>query len=346
MKTMVKLLIPVLGIAVASPALAGTLTVDCNRGGTITKALEKAKPFDTIKVTGTCKEKFTITTDRLTLDGQGSAILDAGGGFHAGAIFHGAITIDGARGVTVTGFTIQHGPDGITCKRGAACLVRNSTLQDNADEGMQVSENSTAEVTDSTFRRNGEWGIVVFDNSSLLFHGTVNLTHNGQSGLGVLFTSTAGSFSGATIHFDNNKEHGIFVVGGSMVQIDRQGGTVTMDNNKKNGVGLSDSVFMLWAGTLSIARNGGNGIYVGGHSSVRDFGATWHIKDNKGKGVAVENGGDVTMSGATITGNSVDVDLGYGAHATLKRNAIGTIACDKNSRIIGDTACPGFAVTR
>jgi len=33
MKMMIKLLIPVMGIAVASPALAGTLTVDCNRGG-------------------------------------------------------------------------------------------------------------------------------------------------------------------------------------------------------------------------------------------------------------------------------------------------------------------------
>jgi hypothetical protein len=343
MKTMVKLLILVMGIAVASPALARTLKVDCNRGGTITKALENAKPFDTIQVTGTCKERFTITTDRLTLDGQGSAILDAGGGFHAGAIFYGAITIDGARGVTVTGFTIQHGPDGITCKRGAACLVRNSTLQDNADEGMQVSENSTAEVTDSTFRRNGEWGIVVFDNSSLLFHGTVNLTHNGKSGLGVLFTSTAGSFSGATIHFDNNKDHGIFVVGGSMVQIDREGGTVTMNNNKQNGIGLLDSVLMLWNGTLTIVRNGGNGIFVGARSSLQNFAATFVVKNNEGAGLLVDNGGIVFMKGATITGNSTDVALSSDARATLKGNTIGTITCDKSSRITGDTVCPGLA---
>ncbi len=346
MTTLTKVLIPVMVMAVASPALAGTLKVNCNRGGTITKALEKAKPFDTIQVTGTCKETFTITTDRLTLDGQGSAILDAGGGFTGkAAIFAGAITIDGARGVTVTGFTVQHGPDGITCKRGAACLVRNSILQDNADEGLQVSENSTAEVTDSTFRRNGEWGIVVFDNSSLLFHGTVNLTNNGKSGLGVIFTSTVGSFSGATIHLDNNAHHGILALG-SFVHIDRKGGTVTMNNNKKNGVGLLDSVFMLWAGNLSIARNGGKGIYVGSNSSLRDFGATWLIKDNKGEGLAVENGGDVTMAGATITGNSIDVDLGYGAHATLKGNAIGTVTCDKSSRIVGDTACPDVAIIR
>jgi hypothetical protein len=345
MKTMVKVLIPVMVMTGASPALARTLKVNCNTGGTITKALENAKRGDTIQVTGTCKERFTITTDRLTLDGQGSAILDGGGGFKANAVFEGVITIDGARGVTIAGFTVQGGPDGITCKRGAACLVRNSILQDNADEGLQVSENSTAEVTDSTFRRNGEWGIVVFDNSSLLFHGTVSLTNNGKSGLGVIFTSTVGSFSGATIHLDNNAHHGILALG-SFVHIDRKGGTVTMNNNKKNGVGLLDSVFMLWAGNLSIARNGGKGIYVGSNSSLRDFGATWLIKDNKGEGLAVENGGDVTMTEATITGNSIDVDLGYGAHATLKRNAIGTVTCDKSSRIVGDTACPDVAIIR
>lgn len=340
MKTMVKLLIPVMVMAVASPALAGILKVNCNTGGTITKALEKAKPFDTIQVTGTCKEKFTITTDRLTLDGQGSAILDAGGGFKGiAAIFEGAITIDGARGVTVTGFTVQRGPDGITCKRGAACLVRNSILQDNADEGLQVSENSTADVTDCTFRRNGEWGIVVFDNSSVLFHGTVNLTNNGKSGLGVIFTSTASSFTGATIHLDNNAHHGILALG-SFVHIDRKGGTVTMNNNKKNGVGLLDSVFMLWAGNLSIVRNGGKGVYVGGNSSVRDFGATYLVKNNKGAGLAVDDGGSVNMKGATITDNGTDVALSFGAHATLKGNTLGTITCDNSSMIRGDTACP------
>ncbi len=95
---MVKILIAVMVMAVASPALAGTLKVNCDKGGTITKALENAKPFDTIQVTGTCKERVTITTDRLTLDGQGSAILD-GAGFKANAVFERVITIDGARGV-------------------------------------------------------------------------------------------------------------------------------------------------------------------------------------------------------------------------------------------------------
>ena len=191
------LLILVVVIAVANPVLAETLTVDCTKGETLAKAVERAKPGDTIQVTGTCKETVTITTDRLTLDGQGSAILDGGSVGKSGAVvlsspmtgflpfFEGVLTIVGARGVTITGFTIQHGVDGITCKGGATCIVRNTILQDNGDEGIQVSHNSAAEVADCTLQRNGEWGIVVFDNSSVLFHGNLVSNNNGFSGIGL-----------------------------------------------------------------------------------------------------------------------------------------------------------------
>jgi hypothetical protein len=341
MKTLAKLLIPVMVMAVASPALAGTLKVNCNRGGTITKALENARPGDTIRVTGTCKERVTITTDRLTLDGQGSAILDGGGGFKAGPVFEGVVTIDGARGVTITGFTIQHGPDGITCKRGAACLVRNSILQDNADEGLQVSENSTAEVTDSTFRRNGEWGIVVFDSSNVLFQGTVVLSDNAKSGLGVFFASSAASFSRVAIKANNNGQDGILIGAASNFNIGRGGGTVATYNNKRNGFTLFNSgSLQTFSSKISVERNGGKGIYVGGNSSLRNFGATYLVKNNKGAGLAVDDGGSVNMKGATITDNGTDVALSFGAHATFKGNTLGTITCDTSSMIRGDTACP------
>ncbi len=66
--------------------LAATLNVDCTKDETLTKAVARAKPDDTVQVTGTCKETVTITTDRLTLDGQGSAILDGGSIGQAGAV--------------------------------------------------------------------------------------------------------------------------------------------------------------------------------------------------------------------------------------------------------------------
>ncbi len=222
LKTLGKLLMLVVVTAVASPVLAETLTVDCTKGETLTKAVERAKPGDTIQVTGTCKETVLITTDRLTLDGQGSAILDGGSVGKEGAVvfpsqsdlsylpfYAGVLTIAGARGVTITGFTIQHGLDGITCKGGATCIVRNTTLQDNADEGIQVSQNATAEVVDCTLRRNAEWGILVFDTSSVIFHGTLVTTNNGRDGINIDSNSTARVYGGTTIQANNNAGNGI-----------------------------------------------------------------------------------------------------------------------------------------
>jgi hypothetical protein len=57
------------GVAGADSAVK---KVKCDEGQTLTDALKTAKPGDTLKVTGTCQERVTITTDRLTLDGGGS----------------------------------------------------------------------------------------------------------------------------------------------------------------------------------------------------------------------------------------------------------------------------------
>ena len=83
-----------------------SLRVNCDAGQTIGRALQRAKPGDRLAVRGTCREKVIVSTDRVTLDGQGSAILDGGGG--APTELTGLVTIDGARGVTITGFTIQN----------------------------------------------------------------------------------------------------------------------------------------------------------------------------------------------------------------------------------------------
>src|SRR5215470_15481780 len=69
--------------------------VNCSRGETIAKALEKAQPGDTIRITGTCFERVTVTTDRITLDGQGATTLD-GVGIPTGEL-EGVVMIDGAR---------------------------------------------------------------------------------------------------------------------------------------------------------------------------------------------------------------------------------------------------------
>ncbi len=81
------------------------ITVDCAAGETLAAALAQAAPGTTILVSGTCMERVTMTTDRITLDGQGGAILDGGGASPGGAT-EGVITIAGAQGVALTGLTV------------------------------------------------------------------------------------------------------------------------------------------------------------------------------------------------------------------------------------------------
>ncbi len=89
-------------------AASNMRVVNCDRGQNLGEALARAHPGDTIRVTGTCVEQVSIKTDQITLDGQGAATLDGGGGPFAE--FDAVVTIDGASGVTIQGFTVQNGP--------------------------------------------------------------------------------------------------------------------------------------------------------------------------------------------------------------------------------------------
>src|SRR4030095_15928203 len=73
----------------------GVKEVNCSAGKNITEVLAKAEPGDAIQITGTCTERLAVTTDRVTLDGQGSATLNGGGSTGGG--FSGGVEIPGDR---------------------------------------------------------------------------------------------------------------------------------------------------------------------------------------------------------------------------------------------------------
>jgi nitrous oxidase accessory protein NosD len=154
--------------------------VKCDKGQTLTDALKKAKPGDTLQVTGTCHERVTITTDRLTLDGGSSAVLDGEGG--PTKFFEGVVTIDGVQGVTLIGFTIQNSPgQGILGVGGAAFVVKDTTMQNNGVGGIFLNGNSSAELTDVEVKDSGGIGIAVFNNSTAVLKGHVSSTGSGRT---------------------------------------------------------------------------------------------------------------------------------------------------------------------
>ena len=159
--------------------------VKCDKGQTLTEALRKAKPGDTLQVTGTCQERVTITTDRLTLDGGGNAVLDGGVGGPT-EFFEAVVTIDGVQGVTLMGFTIQNSPSqGILGVGGAAFMVKDTTFQNNGFGGIFLNNNSSAELTDVEVKDSGGIGISAFNNSTAVFKGNISSTGSGENGIAV-----------------------------------------------------------------------------------------------------------------------------------------------------------------
>ena len=246
--------------AAASPALAAIRNVDCTKGETITTALTDAVPGDTIRVTGTCREKITITTDRLTLDGQGKTILDGGGG--GPTELTGLVTIDGARGVTITGVTIQNGPgDGILAIHAATFAVKSTTLQGHGFMGIDVTDHSTAELDDVTMQRNQQ-GIDVVNASLVILRGRIIIRDNRSHGADVNGGSVM-EIRGAHVEVSNN-DFGVAAADGRLVVYAftaSRGSTITASHNRGAAIGIGTSVFSIFGPVTITAENNGFGLF-------------------------------------------------------------------------------------
>jgi len=361
------------GVAGADSAVK---KVKCDRGQTLTEALKKAKPGDTLQVTGTCHERVTITTDRLTLDGGGSAVLDGGG--VGPTEFEGVVTIDGVQGVTLTGFTVQNGPgEGILGIHGAAFAVQQTTVENNAASGIAVADGSTADLTDCTIQGNG-FGIDVFTSSSAILRGAIIISQNKGNGAEVNGQSIL-EIRGAQVQMNDNGGIGL-VAGSGQVAIfgftASQGSTLTANGNGDFGIIISGSQLTILgsdfgsgANIITAANTGVAGILVSAGVIASPFGTGKFVIENNatgldfrngatavitgglsvqnnGTGVLADGAGTVTLASipsnpSTITSNNTfDVDLQFGTRTTFDGVAIGSITCDATVLSRGSTVCP------
>jgi hypothetical protein len=363
-----------IGVAGADAAVK---KVKCDQGQTLTDALKKAKPGDTLQVTGTCHERVTITTDRLTLDGDGSAVLDGAGG--GPTEFEGVVTIDGVQGVTLTGFTVQNGPgEGILGIHGAAFAVQQTTVQQNAASGIAVADGSTADLTDCTIQGNG-FGIDVFTSSSAILRGAIIISQNKGNGAEVNGQSIL-EIRGAQVQMNDNGGIGL-VAGSGQVAIfgftASQGSTLTANGNGDFGIIISGSQLTILgsdfgsgANVITAANNGADGILVSAGVIASPFGTGKFVLENNvtaglnlingaganitgglsvrnnDTGVLADGAGTITLASippnpSTITDNSTfDVDLKFGTRTTFDGVTIGTITCDATVLSRGSTVCP------
>jgi len=220
----------------------GQVSVDCS-GQSLQTAINNNAAGTTFNVSGTCNENIVIweTRERVTLNGVGTPTPTING-----TNTNSPTIMVWGQGVTVTGFTISGGQDGIMVYKGGTATINGNTIQYIGRVGINVILNGSATITNNTISNNPSAGIIIQENASAR----------------IGFSSTSDTVaSGNTIQ--NNGLTGIYV---SYLSNARIVGNTISDNT---GSGIA--VLKLSQADISdndINHNGLNGITVDANSAV------------------------------------------------------------------------------
>ena len=264
----------VMAIGAASQyAAAVSLRVDCDKHESISKVvhlLAKANPQgpNTITVSGDCKGNFLIKgMDRLTLiTRKGASITDSSNGSLA------VVDIEGSQKVTLQGFTINGGAQGILCNTASLCYLTGNTIQGPGRFGVNVIRGSRA-FLESNVIQNWARGAFI-TGSAEVFSSNDVFQGNGGSAIAVLNRSYFESLNSS------------------------------LDNN---GVGIEAGGSGVFLGGGTISGNTFDGVRVLAASEAIFSGPT--ITANGGVGVQVIDGSFAAFLAASITGNLSGLDV-------------------------------------
>lgn len=277
----------VLLLLLGSAAQAATLYVNCGGKagftsiGTAIKSLQSFTPGgpSTINVSGTCNEDVVIQSmDRLTLNAvNGASINDPSGGNVP------TVTIDDSRDVTINGFTINGGEDGIDCQNGSLCRLTGNTVENSPNAGIGVWAFSEADISGGTLVGNGFAGLQMANGAKVRANG-VTVQNNWR---GVMVDNAAFlQFNIGAIQA--NPDIGLWVANGSTI------------------VCLA----------CSITGNGGDGVHAQQGASVRfqaNFGtpsSTYRVTQNGGAGVSLTNLANVFFfNSGSVSANGGPLDV-------------------------------------
>jgi parallel beta-helix repeat protein len=225
----------------AAPGETATVKLTCSAKDTIGNAVKKLKPGDTLLVAGSCKENVEIPVEvsRVTLDGQGKATIN-------GPDSSKPTILIGGRGITIKGFTITGGLQGIQVWGGGDAEIDGNTIQSVGGFGIQLARTSTALIVNNTIRNNTTNGITV-----------------GGSSYALIGIRSGRDKTASPNTIENNGAHGISVSRASSARI--VGNVIR--NNKGNGLAVSRTS-QADISNSTIEGNGGNGIDVNQNSAV------------------------------------------------------------------------------
>lgn len=354
-------------------------TVRCAGGQSLADVVSRARPGDVVLVNGECSGPIEITVDGITLEGNGTGVLN-GAGSGPPAEFSALVTVTGARNVVISGLTLQGSDgEGILVQRAGAAVVRDTRVQDNLGTGIAVAEGSTVQLIDTVSRRNAI-GLDVFTGSSAVLKGTVGLSENRGPGAEVNGQSIL-EIRGADVEACDNGGTGIFAGNSQIVffgfeETQVPGSTLTVCRND-TGIALPDSSFEVVGGrffgsaanVVTVRDNAGTGIWCPQGCSLASPVATARfVITGNALGVELGQGSLATLIGglelsandlglsvdasqltlvsvppnpSSVTGNGVDVSASFGARLTIAGATIGSpLACDPSVLSRGSVTCP------
>jgi parallel beta-helix repeat protein len=266
-------------VSALAPLRADALTrsIDCATLS-IGATLPKLRPGDTLLVTGVCNENVVIVglLGPITVDGQGSATIAAPNPANA------AISVQAPGGVTIRGFTITGGFDGIDVTNGVAAFIEGNVIQQTTAEGIGVLRKSFARIIGNTIRNSGAEGIFVVDDSFAIIDGNT-VQQSSAPGISVIRHASARIVNNT---IENSASNGIEVEETSYARI---GFSTFGDPTPSPNI---------------IQNNGGEGILVVLGASASIFGNK--ILTNAGNGVRVARGAHVEIGSNDIAGNAQD----------------------------------------
>ncbi len=307
-------LMVIVGLAmVFGPAAAREISVNCDKGNSVQKAIDAgagSAAGKTIYVTGFCTEDLLITRDHISLLGDGNTMIN------------GRIVVRGAHGVAIRDLTVTGPNDGLRARTarvfmtnvhfiandgygalvsgGAAIVLRNGSIAHNTGGIGLLVTNGQAGLNNTEVFSNQNDGIVVSANGSLSMNG--GSVHSHESGTGIIAKQSSSVELGGT-NVSGNLFAGVAVSMGSAAAIYDS----TINYNTEIGLILSENS-SVEVGGGELAHNGIDGALAGSHSVLKLIDT--QVYDNHAHGVVVETDGGLFIDGTTVVdGNWADDEI-------------------------------------
>ena len=274
--------------------------VNCDKGETIQHKIDEAKAGDVIEVSGTCNENLVIRKEMhdITLDGQGVATIDGPDSTRTTIVIRG-------KEITVRGFTITGGRNGISITRGSRASIEGNLIDRTGWRAVVVKRNSSARIMNNTIQNNPRGGIFIKD------HSRAHIGVSGPPGERALSPNTIVHNSGSwAITVQRTSEA---LIAGNVIS--NNSGAIKVSTNSQAHIGLPDSSVNLGANKI---EGNDKGVAIERSSFARIIGNTisntqmsWgiQVRDTSHALIAKNIINNNARHGIVVTGNS-SVSLG------------------------------------